>query len=98
MAISTLAAGFGCPRWLTLPGCFPHKRANRVPVTVWRFQRHSGLCFGRFGGWVARLLRGELSRVAKGAAVNQPPHGFEGSSPSFPTSFIDDLSDFFALV
>src|SRR3954452_7252858 len=35
---------------------------------------------------------------SKKLTVNQPPHGFEGSSPSFPTSFIDDLSDFFALV
>ena len=27
--------------------------------------------------------------------VNQPPHGFEGSSPSFPTSNINDLDGTF---
>src|SRR3954447_7167329 len=58
---------FWRPALVDLAGVLPPETRNRVPVTGSRFQRHSWPCLRRFGGWVAMLLRGEVSRVAKGA-------------------------------
>jgi hypothetical protein len=44
------------------------------------------------GGYVGRCWTGKCPEWQRELTVNQPPHGFEGSSPSFPTNIFNDLA------
>ena len=79
-------ARIGGLRWLTLPWCFPHKRAR------------PGACIGFLGfsvidcpylhhfGGLRCCREGKCPEWQRELTVNQPSYDFEGSSPSFPTT------------
>ena len=94
MAIWQFAALFGGWCWLTLPHGFPHKRADRDPFEKGFRGLYVSTAF--VSPRASRVRRnavetGECPEWQRELTVNQPPHGFEGSSPSFPT--IDKKSD-----
>ena len=77
--------------WLTLPAHFAHKRARpRACRQEAAFNVMTGL-IRRFSGQSSMAPgAGKCPEWQRELTVNQPPHGFEGSSPSFPTTLRPD--------
>ena len=75
---------------MTLPSGFPHKRADRDPFEKGFRGLYVSTAF--VSPRVSRVRRnavetGECPEWQRELTVNQPPHGFEGSSPSSPTNY-----------
>src|SRR5262249_40384806 len=80
---------FSCSRRLTLPRRFAHKRAPPLPPFsgLSRSSRLMAVSVRRQGPVRLCCRRaGECPEWQRELTVNQPPHGFAGSSPASPTS------------
>jgi hypothetical protein len=84
---------FSRPPWLTLPWWFDHKRARTADPRGCRsipLHGRSGRRREARNGSQCRRA-GECPEWQRELTVNQPPHGFAGSSPASPTNDFNRL-------